>query len=306
MSMRYHIRHTTRFTYPIPVSVCHNIVCLTPRPDPRLTVHHAALHIAPQPSAVAQRTDPFGNITHVFSIEAPHEALCVEAALDVTVHDTQAAPADAGPPWEAVARAVDAQTDPGWYEAAPFLYDSPLVTRSRLARELAQRVFTPGRPIREAVLELARLIQGAFAYQPGATHVGTDSETAMRERRGVCQDFAHAMLAALRSVGLAGRYVSGYLRTIPPPGQPRLIGVDQSHAWAGVYAGDRLGWLDFDPTNGIACAQDHIPIAVGRDYNDVAPIRGAFLGGGDSQLVVTVDVEQSPESPAPGRDQGVR
>lgn len=300
MSMRYNIRHTTRFTYPIPVSVCHNIVCLTPRPDPRITVHHATLDISPRPGAVAQRTDPFGNITHVFSIEAPHEALCVEAAIDVTIHDTQAEPADAGPPWEAVATAVAEQTDPGWYQAVPFLYDSPLVTRSHLARELAQRVFTPGRPIREAVLDLARLIHREFTYQPGATHVGTDSGSALRERHGVCQDFAHAMLAALRSVGLAARYVSGYLRTIPPPGQPRLIGVDQSHAWAGVYCGEGQGWLDIDPTNGIACAQDHIPIAVGRDYNDVAPIRGAFLGGGASQLVVTVDVEASRESPAAG------
>lgn len=291
MSVGYKVRHTTTFNYPIPVSVCHNIVCLTPRPDPCLTIHSASLAITPQPTVVSERVDTFGNITHVFSIEEPHDALVVDASLDVTVHDPRQG-LGPGKPWEQVSQSIADQSDSNWLETESFLYDSPLVARSQDAKDLIAQLFTPGRPISEATIALTKLIHQTFKYQPGATNVGTNSDTALRNRQGVCQDFAHAMIAALRSVGLPARYVSGYLRTMPPPGRPKLVGVDQSHAWASVYMGEQLGWQSFDPTNGIACGVDHIPIAVGRDYTDIAPIRGAFLGGGDSQLVVTVDVDE--------------
>ncbi|MFN3165766.1 MAG: transglutaminase N-terminal domain-containing protein [Phycisphaeraceae bacterium] len=296
MSVSYKVEHTTRFQYPIPVSVCHNVVCLTPRATPLLTVRHAALTITPRPTVVAERIDGFGNVTHAFSIEEPHDALVVHASAGVTVHPPTTT-GQPGPAWEQVAQAVADQSDTGWLEAYPFLYDSALVARTREARELVEQAFTPGRPVLDAALALTRLIHEQFAYKPGSTHVGTTSAQAIAERRGVCQDFAHAQIAALRSIGLPARYVSGYLRTVPPPGQPRLVGVDQSHAWVGVYAGTALGWVEMDPTNAMACGTDHIPLAVGRDYNDVAPIRGAFLGGGESQLAVTVDVEMLGEQP---------
>lgn len=294
MSIHYKINHTTRFVYPIPVSVCHNILCLTPRPDPRLTITQTSLQIKPKPTIVTQRTDAFGNLVHAFSIEEPHSQLTVHAEADLTVHPPTIPAKMPSPPWEQVAAEIADQSDPAWIDALPFLFDSPLVARNQQAYEFVTRAFTPGRPIREAALALNTLVHSEFTYSPGKTHVGTTSTEALSNRFGVCQDFSHAMIAAMRSIGLSARYVSGYLRTIPPKGKPRLIGADQSHAWVSVYTGATEigggGWLDLDPTNSIACNTDHIPIAVGRDYNDVAPIRGAFLGGGESQLFVSVDV----------------
>lgn len=296
MSVMYKVDHTTRYQYPIPVSVCHNVVCLTPRPTATLTIKHTSLTIRPQPTVVNERIDGFGNVTHAFSIEESHSELTVHASSHVCVRPPSNAN-QPGPAWEQVAQGVADQSDPGWLEACPFVYDSPLVMRSTAARDLAEQSFTPGRPILDAALELTRRINKDFAYKPGTTHVGTTSDQAIAERKGVCQDFAHAQVAALRSIGLPARYVSGYLRTSPPPGQPRLIGIDQSHAWMSVYAGSAIGWIDMDPTNAMACGTGHIPLAVGRDYTDVAPIRGAFLGGGDSLLSVTVDVQCLGESP---------
>jgi len=290
MSVTYKVEHTTRFSYPIPVSVCHNIVCLTPRPSPRLSIRHASLKITPQPAVVSQRIDTFGNITHVFAIEEAHDTMVVHASAEVEVSPP---PPNKSPdlPWEQVVQAVADQADTGWYEAGPFLYDSALVFRTHDAADYATRIFTPGRPIRDAAIALTRLIHKEFSYKPGTTHVGTTSTEALSNHCGVCQDFAHVQIAAMRSIGLPSRYVSGYLRTIPPPGKPRLIGADQSHAWVSVYTGASTGWLDLDPTNNMVAGTDHIPIAIGRDYADVAPIRGTFLGGGESLLTVSVDVE---------------
>jgi len=297
MSVAYKIEHVTRFVYPVPVSVCHNIVCLMPRPTSRLTVRHAALEITPQPTVVNERQDTFGNITHVFSIEEPHDAMQVRATSSVEIQPPPPSSEKPGQPWEQVALNVTNQSAVDWQQASMFLYDSLLVTRTQDAREFADQVFTPGRPVREAALDLTRLIHDQFEYLPGSTHVHTTSTEALAQRRGVCQDFAHAQVAALRSIGLPARYVSGYLRTIPPIGQPRLVGVDQSHAWVSVYCGGSQGWVDLDPTNAMACGTDHIPLAVGRGYSDVAPIRGAFLGGGKSQLSVNVDVALLSEQP---------
>lgn len=290
MSVAYKIRHTTRYDYQVPVSVCQNIVCLAPRPDPRLKIKQTNIKITPQPTVVSERVDSFGNITHAFSIEEPHDALIVEASTDVIVDEPKPIKTPEDPPWERVAEQVANQTDRGWLDAFPFVYDSPLVTRSQSARELAEQAFTIGRGMMEASLALNTLIHSEFEYRPGSTHVGTTSTEAIANRFGVCQDFAHAMTAALRCLGLPARYVSGYLRTVPPPGRPKLIGVDQSHAWVSVYMGDPIGWVDLDPTNNMRCGTDHIPVAIGRDYGDIAPIRGAFLGGGDSRLSVSVDV----------------
>ncbi len=290
MIVAYKVRHTTKFEYPIPVTVCHNIVCLSPRPDARLNINHASITITPQPTVVAERLDAFGNITHAFSIEASHGELTVNAEANLLVSAPFFATAD--PPWEQVVASLDQQADPNWFESSTFRFGSMLVSRDQAAREYAERVFTPGRPIHEASLALTERVNKEFAYKPGATHVDTSSKEALSNREGVCQDFAHVMLAALRSLGIPARYVSGYLRTIPPKGQARLIGADQSHAWVSVYMGPELGWVDLDPTNNMHAMTDHIPIAMGRDYADVAPIRGAFLGGGESKLSVSVDVEQ--------------
>lgn len=291
MSVDYKIRHTTHFVYPVPVTVCHNIVCLSPRPSPRLKIKQASLTITPQPTVVAERLDTFGNITHAFSIEEAHDELTVHAEAAVVVYPPKFDAPDT--PWEQVVAALDDQSDPNWLETCTFRFSSSIVTRSQIARTFAERVFTPNRPIHEASLALTAMIHEEFAYKPGSTHVGTSSIEALNSREGVCQDFAHAMIAALRSLNIPARYVSGYLRTIPPPGQQRLIGADQSHAWVSVYAGPAQGWIDLDPTNNMHAKTDHIPVAIGRDYGDIAPIRGAFLGGGASELSVSVDVEQT-------------
>ena len=294
MSVAYKVRHITHFVYPIPVTVCHNIVCLSPRPDARLKISCASLIITPQPTVVTQRCDAFGNVTHVFSIEESHGELTVKSEANLLITAPVFAAID--PPWEQVVAMLDQQIDPNWFEASTFRYSSMLVLRDQAARDFAERVFTPGRPIHEASLALTELVNKEFAYKPGVTHVGTNSTEALSNHAGVCQDFAHVMLAALRSLGIPVRYVSGYLRTMPPKGQARLIGADQSHAWVSVYMGQDLGWIDLDPTNNMHALTDHIPIALGRDYADIAPIRGAFLGGGESRLTVSVDVEQVSEA----------
>jgi transglutaminase-like putative cysteine protease len=294
--MEYRIRHDTVFAYEKPVSVCHNSICLTPQTGPRQRVQSPELVIDPRPEILEQRHDAFGNVVHAFSIETAHERLSIRATSLVTVLSPPNLPADGGPAWESVVAGVRDQEDPGWLEAAPFLHDSPLVTRSAGSRAYAAAVFTPGRPVVEAAIELTNTINRDFAYDPGATHVGTSSEQALELRRGVCQDFAHVQLASLRAIGLPARYVSGYLRTVPPPGRPRLVGADESHAWVAVYAGPDIGWVDLDPTNAVVCGTDHVTIATGRDYTDVAPIRGVFLGGGRSTLTVEVDV--MPVNPA--------
>lgn len=288
--VHYKIKHTTTYTYAAPVSVCHNLVMLTPREDARLRLHHHRLDAHPAPQFVARRKDAFGNHVHVFSIEETHKQLTVVALNRVTVLPVDLSPAQASPRWEQIAAGIHAETDPAWLDACRFVFDSPRIRRSQVFREYAAASFGPEQPVLAGVIDLTRRIHRDFHYDKSATDVGTATEEAFRLRRGVCQDFAHVQIACLRSLGIPARYVSGYLRTVPPPGQPRLVGADQSHAWVAAYCGPELGWVDVDPTNDCLCCTDHIPIAWGRDYNDVVPLRGVFLGGGDHQLKVSVDV----------------
>ena len=181
------------------------------------------------------------------------------------------------PAWETVRDSLD---NPGSLriEVLPFVFDSPTVTRSSELADYALASFTPSRPVLEALLDLTARIHSDFEFDPTPTHAGTRTIEAFRIRRGVCQDFAHVGVGCLRSIGLAARYVSGYLRTLPPKGQPRLAGADESHAWFSLYCGD-LGWVDVDATNNMIPSTDHITIAWGRDYSDVCPIRGVYIGG---------------------------
>jgi transglutaminase-like putative cysteine protease len=168
-------------------------------------------------------------------------------------------------------------------------FDSPHVRTSAELQAYAAPSFPPGRPVLEAVRDLVTRIHQDFIYDATATEVSTPVATVLSARRGVCQDFAHVAIGCLRALGLAGRYVSGYLLTRPPPGRPRLVGADASHAWMATWV-PRLGWVDFDPTNDLIAGQDHVTIAHGRDFSDVTPIRGIILGGGAHQLAVSVDV----------------
>jgi len=287
--MNYKIAHTTTYTYSEPVPVCHNQVLLTPRDDARIHCRSHRLLIRPLPTVSSRRLDFFGNHVHAFSIEESHRQLTISSTCRVKVDPPPAISLSLTPAWEVVAEAVAAQQAEGWLEAWPMLCDSPRIVREEGFAEYGRASFAPQRPIGEALLDLTARIHTDFVYDKHATDVQTSTGVAFRQRRGVCQDFAHVQIACLRALGIPARYVSGYLRTVPPPDAERLVGADQSHAWVSAYCGE-VGWLDVDPTNSMLVATDHIPVAYGRDYTDVAPIRGIFLGGGTHSLSVSVDV----------------
>jgi transglutaminase-like putative cysteine protease len=198
------------------------------------------------------------------------------------------------PPWEEVRDQLARDRSPAWLDAFQFTFDSRYVLAAARYADYAANSFTPGRPILEAALDLTRRIHKAFVYDPRATTLATPVAEVFEKRRGVCQDFAHLMLACLRSLGLAVRYVSGYLSTVPPPGKERLVGADATHAWVSVFCG-LGGWIDLDPTNDQIPADRHVLLAWGRDYDDVSPLKGVILGGG--QHVVKVSVDVLPEGP---------
>lgn len=289
--MQYKITHTTSYQYTTSVSVCHNLVMLIPREDSRVQIHHHRLTTHPTPQFSSRRKDAFGNVVNTFSIEESHRQLTVTSSNRVTVSGHSLPPDDSSPSWDSVGDGIAQRMDPNWLGAVRFLFDSPRIDRAAEYAEYARISFTPGRPVLAAARELTSRIHQDFRYDKSATVVTTSTAEAFRIRKGVCQDFAHIQIACLRSIGLPARYVSGYLRTIPPPGKPRMVGADQSHAWIAAYCGAELGWVEFDPTNNCVCGVDHVPIAWGRDYGDVVPMRGVFLGGGDHQLKVSVDVQ---------------
>ncbi len=286
----YKVIHSTTYQYQAPVKVSHNQVMLTPRDAEFLKCRKHRLTIQPGTSVSTKRTDFFGNLVHAFSVEENHRRLVVTASSVVEVLPRPQFVMDRSPSWQDVANDVKQLLDQNWLEVSAYRFDSRRIRRQQSFAEYAQGTFKQGMPILEAALALTQKIYTEFQYDTKATDVNTSVDQAFTLRRGVCQDFAQIQIAALRSLGLPARYVSGYLRTLPPEGKPRLIGADQSHAWVSLYCGQDLGWVDLDPTNRCFCGLDHVPIARGRDYSDVVPFRGVFLGGGSHQLTVSVDV----------------
>jgi len=287
--MKYKITHKTSYQYTDLVPVCQNVVRLTPRNDARQACTYHRLIVLPSPGNVHRRSDYFGNAVHDFSIHERHRLLSVTAVSKVEVRPVSVPEPSASPAWEEVRDALAVAASPGDLEACEFCFDSPRAGRDAELADYARPSFPPGRPVLAAAAELNARIHADFTYDPTATDTQTPWQEVFRHRRGVCQDLAHVTIGCLRSLGLAARYVSGYLRTVPPPGRPRLVGADASHAWLSVYGGD-LGWIDLDPTNNLLPSDEHITLAWGRDYADVAPIRGMFVGGGSHQLFVSVDV----------------
>lgn len=294
--MKYKITHSTKYQYTVPVSVCHNVVVLTPRESEWVRTIAHRLSVRPTPIVTAKRRDWFGNLVQSFSIEESHRQLVITSTSRIDVQPRPIPQPDTTPSWTVVERGVSEQTSPDWFSEIPFVFDSPRIRRSPEFAAFARKSFPPRRPILAAALDLNHRLHTEFQYDKNATDVRTPTEEAFRKRKGVCQDFAHVAVACLRSLGIPARYVSGYLRTRPPEGEPRLIGADQSHAWVAVYCGPDVGWVDVDPTNDCLCRSDHIPIGWGRDYSDVVPIKGVFLGGGDPALTVSVDVEPQEEA----------
>jgi transglutaminase-like putative cysteine protease len=287
---RYRVRHRTEYRYGQPVEAGHTIARLVPRPLAHQRVGSARVEVEPRPSHVHEHVDGFGNHVTYVAVDERHDRLAVDAASDVEV-DSRPLPRGAwDEPWEAAVAALGADDSDDGLLARLCRLESPLVARDAELAGLAGHEFTPGRPLGEAAAGLTLRIQAGFEFVPGATDVATPVRQVLAERRGVCQDFAHLLAGALRSIGLGARYVSGYLETSPPPGQPRLVGADASHAWVGVYA-PGAGWVDLDPTNGLVQPDRHVTVGWGRDYTDVVPVRGVVFGPPAAQeLTVSVDV----------------
>jgi len=289
--VRYRVQHVTRYEYADPVSLCHNIAHLKPREMRGQRVLSSQLVISPWPSVSSDHTDIFGNRVSYFSIQQSHASLEVSITSELDLRPRPLPDLSASPPWEEVAERVREGKAPGCMDAHLFSLPSRLVPEVPEATALARACFTPGRPILEAAHELMGGIFRDFEYDPHFSTVATPVAEVIEHRRGVCQDFAHLALAGLRGLGLAARYVSGYLETLPPPGQSKLQGADASHAWFSVFVPGE-DWVDFDPTNDQIPTDQHIITAIGRDFHDVTPLRGVFYGGGENVLEVAVDVDR--------------
>jgi transglutaminase-like putative cysteine protease len=287
----YELVHTTRYTYSERVSVSHHVARLTPRALPHQHTLDCAIDIDPAPAIHSTHTDYFGNVMTFFAMQGAHSALTVSARSRVALDPRDVLVASATPAWDA----ATARHLP--LEAVEQTFDSlPMRTLADL-RAYASPSFPTGRPLLEAVIELTDRIHGDFTFDPHATTVTTSVADFLQARRGVCQDFARLAIACLRSLGLAAHYVSGYLETTPPPGRPRQVGADASHAWLGVYCPGH-GWIDVDPTNNILPSTGHVTLAWGRDYVDVSPVRGVILGGGEHSLDVSVSLVRA-DTPVP-------
>ncbi|HUS05621.1 MAG TPA: transglutaminase family protein, partial [Bryobacteraceae bacterium] len=277
--MTYRIVHKTTYRYKHAVSFGNHAVYLAPRSQ----VHHRCesyeLLVTPAPAAQSERADYFGNRVSLFTIQEPHEDLIIEARSRVTIHGGATWPKQSMA-WDEAAAALPGETTPASLEALQFVFESPRIRPNPEFAAYAAASFPPGRPLAEALLHFTARIHGEFHFDSKATDVRTPPEEVLRKRKGVCQDFAHLQIACLRSLNLPARYVSGYLRTYPPPGRPRLVGADASHAWVSVYC-PGAGWLDLDPTNNVVPSESHVTLAWGRDYSDVSPVRGVILGGKD-------------------------
>jgi transglutaminase-like putative cysteine protease len=284
----YNIRHLTAYSYDRAVASARLVLRVTPRDEDGQRTVAYALNISPEPMSVDTERDFYGNIVNVVTIDTEHNELTVEAISTVELTHQAALPLS-GEPWEEVSTAVLLSRDLTGSAPVHFMFASPRIQLSPDVTKYARESFKPGRGILEASRDLIRRIRKDFAYKPDTTDINTPLTQAFAQRQGVCQDFAHIMIAGLRGLGLPAAYVSGYIRTIPPPGEKRLEGADATHAWVSVWCGTS-GWLGFDPTNAIDVGNDHIALAVGRDFSDVSPVYGVFVGSGGTELDVEVDV----------------
>jgi transglutaminase-like putative cysteine protease len=287
--MNYTIKHRTWYAYTDPAPVCHNLLHLAPRDAARQTCRAHRLEITPSPASTSRRTDYFGNPIDYFSIEGTHTGLEVTSTSTVEVAPLARTTANTPPRWEDVVKMASAASAERQLQTYQLTLPSPRITPSAELGAYAAPSFPANRPIVDAISDLIARINADFVFDPKATTVHTPLPELLKLRRGVCQDFAHLATGCLRSLGLPARYISGYLRTVPPPGKPRLVGADASHAWTSAWCGP-LGWIDFDPTNNSPVSDSHITIAWGRDYSDVCPVQGVFVGGGDHSMGVSVDV----------------
>ena len=287
--MKLKVMHRTRYVYSEPVTTSHHEARLSPRDSQnQRTISHEVM-VRPVPESRRRRFDYFGNRAVHFSLSEPHRELEVVAESVVEMKPGREPALASTPTWESVRDRLSVDRRRDVLDAFEMTLESEHVTLFPAIAAYAAPSFDSGRPLLEAVRELVSRIYREFSYDPRATDISTPLSEVLQHRRGVCQDFAHLAIACLRSQGLAARYVSGYLVTHPPPGVPRLVGADASHAWFSAFVPE-FGWVDFDPTNDLLPTHEHVTVAFGRDFADVTPIRGVILGGGQHRLEIAVDV----------------
>jgi transglutaminase-like putative cysteine protease len=306
--MEYHVRHRTTYRYLQDVSHSWHLAHLRPRATPLQAVHDSSISLSLEPATRVAREDYFQNPCEWFSIDQPHTHLEVLAESRVTVQPAPQRVSRDSLSWEEVRLKLESPQDEEERDAVQYLFDSPMTKYHGGIADYGAVSFPPSRPVLAGAMELMHRIHQDFRYDTTVTDVTTPVDRVFEIRAGVCQDLAHVGIAALRAMGLAARYVSGYLLTQPPPGKPRLLGADASHAWFSVWA-PPFGWVDLDPTNDIPVGESHVTAAWGREYGDVAPVAGIILGGHDHVVDVGVDVipvdqalpelpNIAPESPA--------
>jgi transglutaminase-like putative cysteine protease len=307
----YRVRHETVYHYDSPAVTSHNEAHLLPRRLPRQGVRKVELRIDPNPDTVQWHKDYFGNDVVFFTLQAPHEELVIRTDSEVELRPEPPFDTAASASWEEVRELVQGSREAPALEAFEYVFDSPFVETSEALAAYAAPSFPPGRTLAEGLMDLMHRTHREFSYDPDATTLDTPLPEVLEKRHGVCQDFAHAMIGGLRSLGLPARYVSGYLRTRRGPGKgadpapdgEELVGAEASHAWVSAWC-PRLGWLEVDPTNDMVPGDRHLVLAWGRDYDDVSPVKGVTLGGGFHTVDVSVDVvplepdAERPTSPA--------
>jgi len=287
----YRVVHRTEYRYGAMMTDGYSVACVLARPTPSQRITSSVVTTDPDADEYDERVDIFGNRVVQFGLHRPHDGLTVEAVTEAVVWEQELPRVDVS--WERVAATVGGLRGPMALDVSPFAAPSRFVgvDANRMGLyDLASTSFLPGRGIVDATMAFCWHIFGTFVFDPSFTELSTPLEVVLAERRGVCQDFAHLAVGSLRTLGLAARYVSGYIETDPPPGEPKSIGADASHAWCSIWIPDH-GWLDFDPTNGVVAPSRHVTIGWGRDYADVAPVRGVVVGPSSEQsLSVSVDV----------------
>ncbi|CAA0106440.1 transglutaminase family protein [Zhongshania aliphaticivorans] len=290
--MKYRVRHSTRYEYADQVNQGYNVAYLIPRECNGQRVNYSDIRIIPAPTSRIKRVDYFGNVVCHFTVERPHQSLEVIVDSEVEIAPSEPRLLGGGTTCAEVLAALKSGNELEDMSATEFSFNSPMIATSPQLADFGRDLFSPERSFLEAVGELNSRIFKDFKYDPGFSTVATPLVDVLKNRRGVCQDFAHLAIGVMRSLGFAARYVSGYLETLPPPGQVKMQGADASHAWFAVYIpGD--DWQDFDPTNDVMPADQHITTAWGRDYSDVTPLKGVVFGGGGKQILsVAVDVSR--------------
>jgi transglutaminase-like putative cysteine protease len=289
--MNYRIIHNTTYHYFEQVSLCHNIVRLLPRNTVEQTLKQVVVNIDPLPNILSEYEDFFGNKIIYFTIEQEHKRLSVTVTSEIEKTSSLIPTFNLyNPAWEEIQLEL-LKPRPEYFEARQYIMETKMTIPDLAISEYASISFSPGRSMFEASRELMQRIYKDFSFQRGFTTIATPLSVVMKERKGVCQDFAHLAIACLRSMGLPARYVSGYIETVSPPGQKKLVGVDASHAWFSVFI-PLIGWVDFDPTNNQIPSDRHITVGWGRDYTDVAPLNGIILSSGPHRLSVSVDVRR--------------